>query len=299
MNNFDKYNVYKEVEDTGQQVIGSRFVLTEKSDGSIKARFVIKGFQEQDVQADSPTASRETLKVFCAITANENWKVEGSDVSAAFLQSKPLKREVYIQPPQEKKRKGYIWQLIKPAYGLNDASRYWYETLKETLLELGMQQSLRDSCLFYFTEGNELHGLVLIHVDDILASRSIHFENEIMKKIRQAYTFGKVSASDFIYTGIRIYQEENYDIFIDQNDFIRNLDSFQYKKQRLENTLDIDENRLLRKTVGQLSWAASQTRPDLAFNALDLSTKLNSAKFSDAKQSLKALKKMQRIKIFN
>ena len=103
MNNFEYYKVFEEVEDRGQTVLGTRFVLSTKQDGSIKARFVIKGFQEEHFQSDSPSASRDTLKLFCSLTANEKWKICGSDVRAAFLQSDAIDREVYVQPPPQKK----------------------------------------------------------------------------------------------------------------------------------------------------------------------------------------------------
>ena len=47
LTNFDDYKAFEEVEDIGQEVLGTRYVLTEKPDGSIKARFVTKGFQEK------------------------------------------------------------------------------------------------------------------------------------------------------------------------------------------------------------------------------------------------------------
>ena len=104
--------------------------MTKKSDGSYKAQFVTKGFQESDPpKSDSPTASRETLKVFCKVAANEKWSVEGSDVRSAFLQSDVLTRDIYIEPPPEKKKPGIIWKLLKPCYGLKDASKLWYESL--------------------------------------------------------------------------------------------------------------------------------------------------------------------------
>ena len=88
-------------------------MLNEKADGTVKARFVVKGFMEDDHQADSPTASRDTFKVFCAISANEKWEVEGSDVQAAFLQSDVLNREVFIEPPKKEKKeklmKACVW----------------------------------------------------------------------------------------------------------------------------------------------------------------------------------------------
>ena len=72
MKNFEDYGAYEEVEYDGQHTLGSRYVLTRKDDGSIKARFVVKGFQEKyKSQADSPTASRESLKLYLSIVANE------------------------------------------------------------------------------------------------------------------------------------------------------------------------------------------------------------------------------------
>ena len=62
LENFDKYEAYEEVQDEGQEVLGTRFVLTEKPDKSINARFVIKGFQENfDEASNSPTSSRENI----------------------------------------------------------------------------------------------------------------------------------------------------------------------------------------------------------------------------------------------
>ena len=44
LSNFDDYETYEEIKYNGQEVLGTRYVLTEKADGSIKARFVTKGF---------------------------------------------------------------------------------------------------------------------------------------------------------------------------------------------------------------------------------------------------------------
>ena len=102
--NFQSYNAFEETEDEGQKVLGTRFMRTEKSEGSIKARFVVKGFMEDEYQADSPTTSRDTFKVFCSVCANEKWTLEASDVRAAFLQSDSLDRKVFIEPPKELKK---------------------------------------------------------------------------------------------------------------------------------------------------------------------------------------------------
>ena len=57
---------------------------------------------------------------------------------------------------------------------------------------------------------------------------------------------------------------------------------FEYEKQPLTKILEKHENRQIRKSAGQLSWLSSQTRPDLAFDALSLSVCLNKATVRDA-----------------
>ena len=85
------------------------------------------------MQSDSPTFSRETLKVFCHIASNEKWHIEMSDVQAAFLQADRIKRNVFIQPPEERKKPNMVWRLLKPSYGLRDASRQWFfSTVEKT-----------------------------------------------------------------------------------------------------------------------------------------------------------------------
>ena len=69
--------MFEEVEDIGQERIGSRWVITkkEKADGQktvFKGRLVARGFQERESpQSDSPTMLRESMKIFSTVTANE------------------------------------------------------------------------------------------------------------------------------------------------------------------------------------------------------------------------------------
>ena len=102
----------------------------------MKARFVVKGCQEEtDPRSDSPTASKDSLKLFFTIAANESFSLKSLDVTSAFLQGYPLQRDVFIHPPQERKVEGVVWKLKKSCYGLYDASRNWYLAVIATLLE--------------------------------------------------------------------------------------------------------------------------------------------------------------------
>ena len=206
--NFEKYNAFEEVPYEGQKTLGTRYVVTQKEDGSLKARFVIKGFQESKfLQSDSPTASRESLKLYLSIIANEQWILKSYDVKSAFLQSDALKRDIYVKPPPEKYKPGFVWKLKKPVYGLNDASRQWFITIKKLLLNLEMNQSLGDSCLFFYRPNSKLEGLILLHVDDFLAAGANTFQKNVLDILLKSFSFGKISDKNFIYTGISINQQ--------------------------------------------------------------------------------------------
>ena len=132
LKNLEDYATFQEVEDVGQDRISSRWVVTMKEDHDgqktkFKARLVARGFQEQEqTLCDSPTVLRESNKLFTAVAANEGFNILSIDIRAAFLQSKELKRDVYVIPPKDVARQGYLWKLNKPLYGLSDASgRFW------------------------------------------------------------------------------------------------------------------------------------------------------------------------------
>ena len=95
-------------------MLGSRWVVVEKSDGTVKSRFVVKGNEERgDPRSDSPTASKDSFKMFLAISANEKFKLKSLDVTSAFWQGNHLQRDIFIRPPPEKAKSGKTWKLIK------------------------------------------------------------------------------------------------------------------------------------------------------------------------------------------
>ena len=61
-----------------------------------KARLVARGFQEENKpHLDSPTAQRESLKLFLAMSANCRFDtIKTVDIKAAFLQEDNLDRDV-------------------------------------------------------------------------------------------------------------------------------------------------------------------------------------------------------------
>ena len=153
------------------QVLSSCWVVTEKTEGKFKARLVVRGFEEEVYpQSDSPTANRDSFKIYLALAANEELEIKNMDVKSAFLQGTPLKRNVYMEPPVECKKPGIVWKLKKTVYGLYDASRSWYFAVKEQLKRFGMKSVSGDDAFFTMTKGGELYGMTVLHVDDFLVA---------------------------------------------------------------------------------------------------------------------------------
>ena len=142
-NNFLKFNAFEEIEDVGQSRIGSRWVVTEKEthDGmktKTKSRLVVRGFQEEEQpRSDSPTLAKESMKTMISIAANEGWKVRALDVTNAYLQAKPVDRDIFVEPPKDLKKPGVIWKLLKSVYGTFDGSRNFYLSVDEEIRQLG------------------------------------------------------------------------------------------------------------------------------------------------------------------
>ena len=146
---WDTYEAYVEVDRHDNYVLGSRWIVQEKN-GKPKARFVVKGCHEKlNPRSDSPTASKDSLKLFLALAANEDFELKSLDVTSAFLQGRPLEREVYIEPPLEKANPGKVWKLKKGCYGLYDASRQWYMAVREALVSANMTSVSGDDAMFF------------------------------------------------------------------------------------------------------------------------------------------------------
>lgn len=134
--NLMNYEVFEEVEENGQDTIGSQWVITakEKHDGqkkNTKARLVVQGFKEPSKpQSDSPTVSKESFKLLMVVAANEGFRLASVDIRAAFLQSRTLDRDVFMLPPKDIRKPGIVWKLKKPLYGLDDASRKFWLRVK-------------------------------------------------------------------------------------------------------------------------------------------------------------------------
>ena len=101
LNQWKIRQVYSEIDDEGQQCVSLRWVLKSKiidNKPGIKARLCARGFEEEsNFRTDSPTCSREGVRIAFSLITSKKWPVKSIDVKTAFLQGKNLERNVLVQ----------------------------------------------------------------------------------------------------------------------------------------------------------------------------------------------------------
>ena len=141
-----------------------------------------QGFQEAlKPQSDSLTAAKESFKLLMALLANFHFKLALVDIRAAFLQSKVLDRDIFVEPPSDIKKQGIIWKLRKPLYGLDDASRKFWLWVRDVFMnKLHLKTIEGDEVFYYRNVDGDFHGAVLSHIDDFELKGTNDFVDKIL-----------------------------------------------------------------------------------------------------------------------
>ena len=296
LDNWDTFGTFTEVQDIGQTTLRTNWILVRK-DG-VKARLCIRGDLEdtEDVRIDSPTVNKMNIKLFYLLALHFGWNIRTADVKAAFLQGSNIDRDVFVKPPKERRVPGIIWKMLKRAYGFVDASRGFYLELERILVSLGCKVSQYDQAMYvYYNENDQLDGLILTHVDDLLYGfGSDKFIEDVLIPLKEALLFGREAAESFAYVGMYIRQE-NGAIYADQDQYVDSIEipEYTYDNKTLDNVLGSDSQTDFRALVGKISWVAWASRPDLSYDALVLSTRYGKATHRDMKEAVKILRKMK------
>nr|GEU46168.1 putative ribonuclease H-like domain-containing protein [Tanacetum cinerariifolium] len=122
---------------------------------------LLEGIDYEEVFA--PVARIEAIRLFLALLQYQ------TDVKSTFLYG-TIEEEVYVCQPPGFKDPDYpekVYKVVKALYCLHQASRAWYETLANYLMENGFQTGKIDQTLFIKRKKDDIL-LVEIYVDDII-----------------------------------------------------------------------------------------------------------------------------------
>ena len=297
--NLKNYEVFEKVKDEDQETIGTRWVITKKEahDGQktqVKARLVVRGFQETEkVQSDSPTALRDSFRMFLSLAATTRIdKLRSVDIRAAFLQSDKLKRDVFVRLPKDIAEEGFIWKLQKPLYGLTDAGRRFWLRVKNILEENGYKRVTGDEAYYFKYENGKLVGQLLLHVDDFMIAGEAKFVDETTKMFEKTLTVSKVEDNRFRFCGVDVSLKDGK-IMIEMEDYADSLTEVKIRNVKKTELLDKIEMKQLRKITGKVNWLAENCRPDLCYSGLKLSTRSKNATIADLKYANNVIKKVK------
>jgi hypothetical protein len=126
-----------------------------------RMRLTPKGFEQQagldyDIHGiTSPVAQRSTVLTILALIVKLRLKTRQYDVTKAFLMGQ-LKERIccklppgYNDPTKLKFGPHTVWELLRPIYGMKQASANFFTKLGEVLVSAGYVQLKTDSCVFY------------------------------------------------------------------------------------------------------------------------------------------------------
>eukprot|EP00435_Cladocopium_sp_Y103_P029622 s3705_g7.t1 len=287
-----------------ENILKCRWVLTwnnldatdaalEGKNRKAKARLVILGYMDPDITEiprDSPTLQKDSRSLLLQYCAARRWKIQSFDVKTAFLRgSRRDDRLLGVEPPIEMRERlqmkpNETCELLKSAYGLVNAPYLWYAELRDSLLQLNFQINPLDPCLFSLVDENGIvHGLIGMHVDDGLCCGDEQFER-VLRKLEERFPFGSKREQKFTFTGIQIEQDDNFNIHLNQTDYILAIDAIPIERQRRKQEqlpITEGERQNLRGLIGSLQYAASNTRPDLSARLSLLQSKINNATIRD------------------
>ena len=218
-----------------------------------------------------------------------------TDIKAAFLQGEPLDREVLVEPPSDIKKPNVLWSLRVCLYGLVDAPRRWFLKVESVLKNTGCIQSKLNPALFVYHKYGKLSGLIIVHVDDFLHAGDEYFQVDVVNKLRTSFAAGAIEESSFRYTGLNIITL-NDGITMDQLHYIEKLECIPVSSARTREHMDSlsqIERKQYRALVGSINWAAQQTRPDLAFDIMEMSIKFKDPLVSDLMRANKCIKRLK------
>ena len=134
-------SIEKAIVPPNHRILRGKWVSKRKRDGTYKARWVVKGFEQVKgldyQQIFAAVVRADTFRTLLAIATLLDWDISNIDIDSAFLYG-DIDTEVYIELPEGFFESFKCGKLLKSIYGLKQAPRIWAQTLYKILRELGL-----------------------------------------------------------------------------------------------------------------------------------------------------------------
>ncbi len=289
-----KYKVWDVVDrSSNSRPLKARWVFTRKIDGetgkpsAYKARWVAKGYSQvagvDYHELFAGVAHKDSIRVFLSLVNHFDYECDQVDIKAAFLNGE-LEETIFLEPPQGSNiPAGKVLHLRRTLYGLKQSPRNFNKALDTWLQSQGLVPTRADPCIYRrVTNGSTL--LLSVHVDDQLIACPNRVElNEFKTKLNDRFECTDSGPVSY-FLGFNIFRNRpERKLYISQEHYIESvLDRFDLADcsptktplptgfRSLPATDDeFVEARHLKypAVVGSIMYAATITRPDIAYAA--------------------------------
>ena len=258
-----------------------RWVITRKSDDSLKARLVIQGFTDPQLGAKptaSPTVSRRGRQLFLTVAGSLGMKVFKGDAKTAFLQGSVGDQELHCEPIAELAQAlglehHQCVRLRKSVYGLIDAPRAWWERVETDMNKLKWRTLTTEPCFWVMTSvSGRIEGLAVAYVDDFMVA--IYEESPVSQKhfseVKALYEWGEWESGSFTQCGVQIVQHRHQNRWAGFSlscaqyaESMVLLDLSSARRKQRDDPVTAKQLAGLRGLLGQLMWLATQVVPQL------------------------------------
>lgn len=301
------YEVSEDTLPANANIIGSHVVYkvktSEQGEHRMKARICPHGNhddQKNDIRKDSATAQFDIIRFMLALVTFLPMELGAVDISGAYMQSGPIRRDLYVRPPREwGHRRGFVWKLLKMPYGVSEAGRQWAIVFEEWLTQdIGMETVKGISQLFLKRRPD---GSILMMVakvtDDLLIAADKEVLNEFVEQVRKRFKVSKsITNGTILFNGARIDRNEMGDISMTMQPFMESLKPIDMARSRRKQASDKATSREYqdyRSMAGSLIWAGNATLPQASYVASYMqqtAPKLRVHHVTEANKMLKELK---------
>jgi hypothetical protein len=290
----DKYNVWEVVDrDPNLRVLKAKWVFTRKIDGdtgkpsAFKARWVAKGFSQKAGidynELYAGVAHKDSIRIFLSLVNYLDMDCDQVDIKAAFLNG-DLQETIYLDPPQGGDiPANKILLLRKSLYGLKQSPRCFNKALDEWLRSQQLTPTRADPCIYTRSDKGSFL-LLSVHVDDqLIACNSRSVLDDFKRKLNDRFECSDGGPVSY-FLGFNVFRNRSErKLFVSQEHYIESiLDRFDMTDCKpvktplptnFKSTPATDEefedarHEEYPALVGSIMYAATITRPDIAYAA--------------------------------
>jgi hypothetical protein len=186
-------------------------------------------------------------------------------------------------------------------YGISSAPKSWFDRLIEVCRVSGLTAATTDEGLLIMTSGEQVLGVLALHVDDAIGGGTEEFHG-VMAKIGKTLAVGSHETSNIRYKGLRVsavFKDEQtvLEINVNGDDYLASCRTMDVSLGEVTNLLPPQSMTDYRSVVRTIGYASSEFRPDLAWETSSLSRQFVTPTIFDAKRANAALQYAQKNRV--